>query len=85
MFFDPMHTMRQLLRAIPQRGRASRSVSRPSAEPITGFGCCPVCHDFVRVDSWGPTGGAICPGCGRLIHSLDSLGSTRSLGATDEG
>jgi hypothetical protein len=53
-------------------------------KPVAGYGCCPACHEFVCIEPWGPSGNAICPNCGRMIRSLDPLGSDRSLGATDE-
>lgn len=81
MLFDPMYTMRQLLRAVAQPRRFTGTAST-SETPAAGIGCCPVCHEFISVR---PTSGhAVCPSCGRLIRSLDPLGSDRSLGATDE-
>jgi hypothetical protein len=83
MFFDPMYTMGQLLRAVAQPRRVT-SVARTSETPAVGIGCCPVCHEFVRARLPGPSARTFCPSCGRTIRSLDPLGSNGSLGATDE-
>ena len=83
MFFDPMYTMRRLLRAIPEP-RTRSSVAATDSSETPAFGCCPACHDFVRVEPGGPSGTANCPNCGRLIRSLDALGSGGSLGRTPE-
>jgi hypothetical protein len=82
MFFDLQYTLRQLLLAVPQPPPVRRIATTET--PAAGFGCCPACHEFVRVEPWGPSGTALCPSCGRLIRRLDALGSERSLGASDE-
>lgn len=85
MVWDPMYTLRRLLDAIPQPGRRSVHPARASSEtPMAGYGCCPACHEFVCMQSSGPSTKAVCPNCGRLIDSLDALGSDRSNGRTDE-
>jgi hypothetical protein len=85
VFFDPMYTLRQLLRAIPQPGRRSVGpATTPSGTTAVGYGCCPACHEFVSIPTSGPSASAACPSCGRPIRSLDALGSPGSLGATDE-
>ncbi len=83
MFFDPMYTIRQLLRAIPRpRMRPLEPTTASSVTPA--FGCCPACHEFVHVEPWGLSRAAVCPNCGRLIRSLDALGAGRSRGETPE-
>jgi hypothetical protein len=85
MFFDPMLTMRRLLEAIPQpRRRVAWTDTTSPGASVAGFGCCPVCHEFVRIETLSSATNVLCPSCGRLIRSLDPLGSDRSLGFTDE-
>lgn len=77
--------MQQLARLVP-RPRRFRSWTGMTSlgSPQAGFGCCPACHEFIRIEPAGPRREATCPACGRAIRSLDPLGSERSLGATDE-
>jgi hypothetical protein len=85
MWWSNYSLMWQLAKLIPRaRGRTSWThVTKPTA-PVARFGCCPVCHEFVRIEPSLQAGGDRCPNCGRLIRSLDSLGSETSLGAADE-
>ena len=82
MFCDPMYAVRQLLIAFSRTPHVTGSHGVP-IHPAH-IGCCPACHDFVRVNSWERTGDGVCPSCGRRIKRLDALGSSNSLGATDE-
>lgn len=76
MWWGNYSLMWQLAKLIPEpRVRTSGKETARHNGPNEGFGCCPACHDFVRVESWGPSGTAICPSCERLIRSLEPLGA----------
>ncbi len=79
MFFDPMGTLRRLLQAIPETGRRFvRPAPALPASAVVTVGCCPVCHEFVRINPVRPPAHSYCPSCGRAIRGLDPLGSERS-------
>jgi hypothetical protein len=85
VFSDPMYTLRQLLRAIPERKR--RHVGPATAATGTravGYGCGPVCHEFVSIPEPGRSARAMCPSRGHLIRSLEAIGSRGSPGATGD-
>jgi hypothetical protein len=59
----------------PQK-QVERRKHRLVAEPSTdGYGCCPICHEFVYAQFTQPGDLASCPRCGGLIDALDPLGT----------
>jgi hypothetical protein len=81
----PGHAFRRMMEAFPLPWRLAKR-AEPALDRATsaGYGCCPACQQFIRFEPRRPGGQAVCPSCGRLIRSVDPLGSARSLGATDE-
>jgi hypothetical protein len=53
--------------------RITHRRSRLPGQPADGFGRCPVCREFIRLDGSTPAGQPHCPRCGRLVRSLDPL------------
>jgi hypothetical protein len=85
MFFvNAGYALRRMIEAFPLPRRTRGAGKSPTGKPVAGYGCCPACHEFVRSEPWGPSGNAICPSCGRLIRSLDALGSERPSAGTDK-
>lgn len=85
MWWGNYSLMWQLAKLIPKpKRRAGGSATTASSGAVARFGSCPACHEFVQVKPWGPSGSAVCPNCGRLVRSLDALGSERSSTDSDE-
>jgi hypothetical protein len=75
LFWDPNFALRQLMRMVPAPKQTAPSLRRTSVStPRVRCGCCPVCHEFVRIGPSGQPANAVCPSCGHSIESLDALG-----------
>jgi hypothetical protein len=79
MFFGSLFSlMQQVARLVPSPGEryAHRRTARLSSDG--GCGCCPICREFVYVESPQVGESVSCPSCGNAIEGLDPLGFERS-------
>ncbi len=80
--YTAMWQMARLILSLPRRSGIA-AVTTPGP-PVDRCGGCPSCRALIRIEPTHPGKETFCPDCGRLIRSLEALGSERSPGGTPE-